>query len=88
MMFGIGVQNVLEVPLALELEALSNIELNHKIADAFKTTKKTATTHSDNSYQQKLFQALSTEVSRRKMIAKTKADKIDSGLLDEDIFNE
>jgi hypothetical protein len=67
---------VLEIPLALELEALSNSELNHRIAEAFKTTKETTNTHGDNSYQQKLFRTLSTEVSRRKVTAKTKADKV------------
>ncbi|MEP6984277.1 MAG: hypothetical protein ABI970_01670 [Chloroflexota bacterium] len=78
---------MLELPSALELEALSDSELETRIAEALKAAKEADTIHRDNSYEQRLCKALETELSRRQVTAETKAIKRDAGLLD-DMFSD
>ena len=79
---------MLELPSALELEALSDSDLDTRIAEALKTAKEADTIHRDNSYEQRLCKALETEQSRRKVTAETKASKRASSLLEDDLFSE
>jgi hypothetical protein len=55
----------MELPSALELETLSNTELNAWIGKAIDAIKETHTLRGDDSDQQRLYRALETDQSRR-----------------------
>jgi hypothetical protein len=56
----------MELPSALQLEALSDSELNAWIATAIDAIKATHSLRGDDSDQQRLYRALETDQSRRK----------------------
>lgn len=55
-----------ELPSALELESLSDSELDDRISAALSVIKDSKTLHGDDSDQQQLYRALITDQSRRK----------------------
>ena len=59
----------LKLPSALELEVLSDSELNTWIAAAIDTIKASYTLHGDDSDQQQLYRALETDQKRRNAMA-------------------
>ena len=59
----------MELPSALELEVLSDSELNAWIEKAIDAIKATHTLLGDDSDQQQLYRALETDQSRRKAMA-------------------
>ena len=79
---------MLELPSALELESLSDDELKSRIDDVIEAIKETDSIKGDESYEQRLYRALETELSRRRVTAKTKTSKIEAGLLDDELFSD
>jgi hypothetical protein len=59
----------LELPSALELEALSDSELEERINLALSAINALETVRGDDSYEQRLFRALETDQSRRHAMA-------------------
>jgi hypothetical protein len=58
----------LRLPSALELEVLSDVELNTWIATAIDAIKESHTLYGDDSDQQQLYRALETDLKRRNTI--------------------
>ena len=59
----------MELPSALQLEALSDNELNTWIATAIDAIKASYTLYGDDSDQQQLYRALETDQKRRNAMA-------------------